>query len=92
MATGKVFVVRRKQDLERPIEGPVILVLHQSLVDAARIIKDVNGMLVDIENPADHLSYVAREHAIPMLTGLATATKDLKDGATGLPLTPFQAV
>lgn len=80
VATGRVFVARRRQDLERPIEGPAILVLHQSLVDAARVVKDVNGVLVDIGNPADHLSCVAREHAVPMLTGLATATKELKDG------------
>jgi pyruvate,water dikinase len=80
MATGRVLVARGKQDLERPIEAPIILVLHQSLVDAARVVKDVNGVLVDIGNPADHLSCVAREQAIPMLTGLATATKDLKDG------------
>ncbi|UKL13544.1 PEP/pyruvate-binding domain-containing protein [Dissulfurimicrobium hydrothermale] len=80
VATGRVNIIRRRQDLERPMEGAVILVLHQSLVDAARVVKDVNGVLVDIGNPADHLSCVAREHAVPMLTGLATATKDLKDG------------
>lgn len=80
IATGRVFMVRRRQDLERPIERPAILVLHQSLVDAARVVKEVNGVLVDIGNPADHLSCVARENAIPMLTGLGTATRDLKNG------------
>lgn len=79
-ATGMVFIVKNRQDLDNIPAEPVILVLHQSLVDAAKVMSRVQGVLVDLGNPADHLSCVAREHSRPMLTGLQTATTTLKNG------------
>jgi len=80
IATGSVFIAKSRQDLNHLPSEPVILVLHQSLVDAARVMGQVQGVLVDLGNPADHLSCVAREYGKPMLTGLQTATKTLKNG------------
>ena len=79
-ATGRAVVVRNRQDLENMPSGPVILVLHQSMVDAVNVLDKVNGVLVDLGNPADHLSCVAREYGIPMLTGLQRATATFSDG------------
>lgn len=79
-ATGMAVIVKNRQDLNNLPSEPVILVLHQSLVDAARVMGRVQGVLVDIGNPADHLSCVAREHGKPMLTGMQTATTALKNG------------
>lgn len=80
VATGMAFIVKNRQDLDNLPAAPSILVLHQSLVDAARVMGMVQGVLVDLGNPADHLSCVAREYGKPMLTGLQTATTTLKNG------------
>ena len=79
-ATGRAAVVRNRQDLENLAPGPVILVLHQSMVDAVNVLGRVNGLVVDLGNPADHLSCVAREYGLPMLTGLQRATAELQEG------------
>jgi len=79
-ATGRARVVRSRQDLQDLGEGPIILVLHQSMVDAVNVLARVSGVLVDLGNPADHLSCVAREYALPMVTGLRQATTTLADG------------
>ncbi|OGQ94750.1 MAG: hypothetical protein A2521_16635 [Deltaproteobacteria bacterium RIFOXYD12_FULL_57_12] len=79
-ATGRVVLGRRRQDLEDMGKGPVILVLPQSLVDAVSVLATVSGLLVELGNPADHLSCVAREYGIPMLTGMRGALNILKNG------------
>ncbi|MFH2129032.1 MAG: PEP/pyruvate-binding domain-containing protein, partial [bacterium] len=77
---GRVQIIRSLTDFEHPGQGPRIMVLHQSMVDAARWISDFSGVIVDIGNPGDHLSCVARENGRPMLTGTENATKVLHDG------------
>ncbi len=79
-ATGQAMIIRNRQDLQNLPEGPVILVLHQSMVDAVNVLDKVGGVLVDLGNPADHLSCVAREYGLPMLTGLRRATAELSNG------------
>lgn len=80
-ATGQIRIIRRRQELAAlPDLGPLILVLHQSLADAVGALSRVRGVLVDLGNPADHLSNVAREYGLPMVTGLLRATQVLKDG------------
>lgn len=77
VATGMVHPVRNRQDLQDLPDGPVILVMRQSLVDAVAVIDKVAGLIVDLGNPADHLALVARESAIPMLCGLGNASEKL---------------
>jgi pyruvate,water dikinase len=78
-ATGRVHLVKRRQDLTELAEPPLILVMHQSLVDAVGAIDKVAGLLIDLGNPADHLALVARESGIPMLCGLGDATSRLAE-------------
>ncbi|MGW8195284.1 MAG: PEP/pyruvate-binding domain-containing protein, partial [Desulforhopalus sp.] len=59
---------------------PTILVLSQSIVDASHLFAQCSGAVVDIGNPTDHLSCVAREVGIPMLTGTRHATTRLVNG------------
>jgi len=80
IVTGKVKKVRRRQDLDEDFNEPTILVLHRSLVDAAKVIARIRGLLVDFGNPADHLSCVAREYGRPMLVGLVNAMERLQEG------------
>jgi pyruvate,water dikinase len=77
---GRVKIIRGLADFEHSEAGPHIMVLHQSSVDAARWLSFYSGVIVDVGNPADHLSCVARENSRPMLTGLEKATSTLQDG------------
>ncbi len=58
-------------------QQPTILVLSQSIVDASHLFAQCSGAVVDIGNPTDHLSCVARELGIPMLTGTRNASTTL---------------
>ncbi len=77
---GEVRMVNNRQDLENLTNPPYVLVMHQSLVQAVSVLKEAAAILVDLGNPADHLSCVAREYEVVMLTGLVSATKVLKNG------------
>jgi pyruvate, water dikinase len=81
---GRVRILRSAEDL-RKVRGenhsePRIVVLRQSLVDAAALIPALEGVIVDLGNPADHLSCIAREYSLPMITGTGKATRTLRDG------------
>ena len=79
-ALGRVRIVRSAADLDESLDGQAVLVLNQSLVEAARWMAVMRGAIVDLGNPGDHLSTVARERGRPMITGTAEATKTLKEG------------
>lgn len=61
-------------------DAPAVLVLPHSIPDAATHLDGYAAILVEAGNPADHLSCVARERAIPMLVGVAGAMA-LAEGA-----------
>ncbi|WP_279343337.1 PEP/pyruvate-binding domain-containing protein [Fundidesulfovibrio terrae] len=81
-AAGQVAIARSRQDLAAlaHVPGPMVLTLHQSLVDAASLVPGAAGLLVDMGNPLDHLACLSRELGIPMITGLGTATTALESG------------
>ncbi|MFH0784487.1 MAG: PEP/pyruvate-binding domain-containing protein [Pseudomonadota bacterium] len=60
-------------------QQPTILVLSQSIVDASHLFAQCSGAVIDIGNPTDHLSCVARELGIPMITGTRHASTTLVD-------------
>jgi len=79
---GRVKIVHSMSDMElwrKGQSGPGIMVLHQSQPDAAGWLPEFEGVVVDLGNPADHLSCVAREYSRPMLTGTGKATEVLLD-------------
>jgi pyruvate,water dikinase len=59
---------------------PCILVLPQSIVDAAPLLQHCAGVVIEVGNPTDHLSCIAREYGVPMLTGAREALNLLQDG------------
>lgn len=80
---GRVRVVGSPSDLERCSgrdQGPWVLVLQQSLPAAAAWLDACDGVVVAGGNPADHLSCVAREYGIPMVTGAGEGATHLVDG------------
>lgn len=76
---GQVRLISTRQDLAGLTSPPYVLVMHQSLVEAVSVLSQTAAILVDLGNPADHLSCVAREYEVPMLTGLQHATSQLRD-------------
>lgn len=77
---GRARHIRSAQDLETLPVGPVIAVMRQSLVEAARFLHRFQGVVVELGNPTDHLSCVARERGRPMLTGAAGVTGAVEEG------------
>eukprot|EP01022_Parablepharisma_sp_SALTPOND_P013099 TRINITY_DN1726_c1_g2_i2.p1 TRINITY_DN1726_c1_g2~~TRINITY_DN1726_c1_g2_i2.p1 ORF type:complete len:903 (-),score=265.49 TRINITY_DN1726_c1_g2_i2:5132-7840(-) len=77
---GKTGLIHAAADLARPLpEGPVVLVLQQSLVDAAQLMPRLEGVVVELGNPTDHLSCVAREFGVPMITGATGALEAIPE-------------
>ncbi|MFP5258869.1 MAG: PEP/pyruvate-binding domain-containing protein, partial [Acidobacteriota bacterium] len=81
-AAGRLVVVRSRNELAQAAAAPrpVVLALHQSLVDAASLVPDTAALLIDMGNPLDHLAGMSRELGIPMIIGLGTATTTLSPG------------
>lgn len=77
---GLAHLVLRREDLRNLPAGPLALILRQSLPDAVEILDRVTALVVDLGNPVDHLSCVAREFGIPMLTGIGQATTRIDPG------------
>jgi len=79
-ATGRVLLVKGRRDLEKIPQEPVVLVMHQSFVEAANLLGMVAAVLVDLGSPADHLACVAREQETPLICGLMEAGNRLSAG------------
>ncbi len=79
-AVGRVRIITRREDLQDLSAPPYVLVMHQSLVEAVAGMRQAAAILVDLGNPADHLSCVAREYEVVMITGLGSVTRILRDG------------
>lgn len=79
-ATGRALLVKNRRDLEALPQEPVVLVMHQSFVDAVNCLGTVAAVLVELGSPADHLACVAREQGVPMICGLHQAGHLLTTG------------
>jgi len=80
---GRVRLIHSNHNPERAdaeSSGPEVMVLRQSFVDAAALLPFFEGAVVELGNPADHLSCIAREYSIPMITGAGKASRCLKEG------------
>lgn len=79
-ATGRALIIKNRRELEKLPQEPVVLVMHQSFVDAVNVLGSVVAVLVDLGSPADHLACVAREQETPLVCGLNHAGSILTDG------------
>lgn len=84
-AVGRILPVRGAAELEEVVaamseaeDGTRVLVLPQSVVEASQHLARFAGLVVDEGNPTDHLSCIARELGLPMITGAAGATRTLR--------------
>jgi len=85
---GKIQLIRSAGELDSFVElslqkktdtEPCILTLPQSIVDAAGIMQRCAGVIIATGNPTDHLSCIAREFGIPMITGAKNALSCLEN-------------
>jgi len=81
-AAGAVAIIHSGEDLGLAAkrDEPVIAVLRQPLTDVASFPPNLAGIVADSGDPLDRMACQARENAIPMITGLGTATSVLKPG------------
>jgi len=83
-AVGRVLVAHSADELEKAMaelppaeDGTRVLVLPQGLVEASPHLCRFAGLIVDAGNPTDHLSCIARECGLPMITGAGDAVRIL---------------
>lgn len=79
-ASGRVLLVKSRRDFEHIPQEPVVLVMHQSFVEAANLLGQVAAVLVELGSPTDHLACVAREQETPMLCEMKDAATILQKG------------
>jgi pyruvate,water dikinase len=82
-AVGRVRVAHSAEGLKAAADGsqqPLILLMPQGIIDAARHLGNFEGVIVEAGNPADHLACIAREFRIPMVTGMPMAAEIIGDG------------
>jgi len=81
-AAGEVVVVRVSEDMAvaAKVQAPVVLVLRQPLAGGAAFPPNLAGIVTDMGSPLDEMACLARENAIPMVTGLSLATTTLTPG------------
>jgi pyruvate,water dikinase len=79
IATGKVYVVRNDEDLDRFPAG-AILVSSQTSPRFSRVIRKTKGILTGIGSPTGHMATMAREFRVPTIVNCGIAVKELKTG------------
>ncbi len=78
---GRARIFQDAAALVEEADEPVIALLPVSLPDAAKVLPRWQGLAVDMGNPADHLSIVARELGLPMLTRTGRGTETVAEGS-----------
>ncbi|MBZ0155487.1 MAG: pyruvate, phosphate dikinase [Alphaproteobacteria bacterium] len=79
IATGKIFVVEREEDLSR-VPRDAILVSKTASPHYATVIGRIRGMITDVGSVTSHMSSVAREFGIPAIVDAGSATSLLANG------------
>lgn len=79
VSTGRVFVVRNDEDLDRFPQG-AILVSAQSSPRFFRVIRKAKGILTGVGSSTGHLATMARELRIPTIVNCGEAVKTLCTG------------
>jgi pyruvate,water dikinase len=79
IAAGKAFIIRNLRDLKNVDKGSII-VASKNLPEFAGIIHKVKGFITNFGSTTGHLSIIAREFGVPVLTNCINATDLIKDG------------
>ncbi len=76
---GKVFKVEKLADLKK-FQDESIIVAKKNMPEFAGLMHKVAGLVTDVGNTTGHMSIIAKELNIPVLTNTYKATEVLKHG------------
>ncbi|KPJ56373.1 hypothetical protein AMJ49_05020 [Parcubacteria bacterium DG_74_2] len=76
--TGRVTVIKNEKDYYK-IKKEVILVAKNTHPDIVIAIKNIKGIITEIDNKLCHAAIIAREFNKPILMGVNEATKKFKN-------------
>jgi pyruvate, water dikinase len=79
VSSGEVYIIKKQDDIDNFPPG-AILVTRKSQSVLASLIHKAAGVITDIGSVTGHLSIIAREQDIPLLTNTKNATSLLKNG------------
>ncbi|TAL67150.1 MAG: hypothetical protein EPN82_16400 [Bacteroidetes bacterium] len=77
--SGKVFIVEHLKDLKNFPKGG-ILVAKKNLPEFAGLIHKASAVITDVGSTTGHLSIIAREQGVPMLTNTNNASELMQNG------------
>jgi len=76
---GKATVIRSRRDYPK-IKSETILISKETHPDLVLVIRNIKGIVVEVDNRLCHAAIVAREFGIPILMGVKEAAKRFKTG------------
>jgi pyruvate, water dikinase len=79
IATGKVFLVKTEEDLDR-FPNDAVLVTAYTSPRLGKVIKKANAIITDVGSPTGHMATIAREFRVPTLVNTGVATQLLRPG------------
>jgi pyruvate,water dikinase len=79
VATGKVFVLEKIDDLAAIPHGSILVARHTS-PRLARIMRKVHGIITDVGSPTGHMATIAREFRVPTVVNTKIASHILRSG------------
>lgn len=79
IATGKVFIVEKDDDLNRFPNG-AILVAKETSPRYAKVARKASGIITEVGSATGHMATIAREFRIPTVVNTEVATRLLKAG------------
>ena len=79
IATGKVFLVKTDEDLDRFPSDAVLVTAHTS-PRLGKVIKKTCAIITDVGSPTGHMATIAREFRVPTIVNTGVATKLLRPG------------
>ncbi len=79
IGAGRVFVLRRLEDLRNFPPGSVLVARHDSS-HFIRIMPKASAIITDIGTPTSHMSNIAREFQVPAIVNTGTGTSILRHG------------
>jgi pyruvate, water dikinase len=79
IATGKVFIVKTEEDLDR-FPSDAVLVTAYTSPRLGKVIKKASAIITDIGSPTGHMATIAREFRVPTIVNTGVATQLLHSG------------
>ena len=77
VGAGKVFFIKKEEDLEKFPEGAVLVAKHTS-TKFVTVMNNASAIIADVGSPTGHMASLAREYKIPTLLNTEIAMKTLE--------------